>query len=118
MTDTATTAAALPASRALTARAASMLAIGASRRGEGRAARRARACWKVSSQVTSGARRVTWRRFQAMPSASTSRIRLFSIGLALKATSSRTDSRAATARTAARKASMLRTGPCFTGSGR
>ena len=51
--------AAVPASRALAARAASMLAIGASSRGAGRLVRRARAFWKVSSQETSGERRVT-----------------------------------------------------------
>ena len=98
--------AALPASRALAARAASMLAIGASSRGAGRVARRARACWKVSSQVTSGESRVTWRRFQEMPSSSTSRIRLLSIGLARKATTSGSPSSPATTSTAARNMAM------------
>ena len=94
--------AALPASRALAARAASMLAIGASRRRGGQGGQARRACWNVSSQVTSGVSRVTWRMFQEMPSSSTSRIRLLSIVLARKATTSGSPSSPATTSTAAR----------------
>ena len=58
-----------------------MLAIGASSFGEGSDAMRGRAFWKVSTQATSGDRRSTWRRFQAMPISSTSKMKLLRIGL-------------------------------------
>ncbi len=52
-------------------RAASMLTIGASSRGVGRAARLGRLRWNVSSQFTSGVRRSTWRRFHRCRRSST-----------------------------------------------
>ncbi len=61
-----------------------MDAIGASSTGAGRPARRARDCWNVSAQRTSGVSRITWRRFQAMPMASTQAISALSSGLRLE----------------------------------
>ena len=83
-----------------------MRAIGASSFGGGSDASRARAVWKVSIQVTSGDSRSTCRRFQAMPSAITTRMKLFRPGLLRKALIRTGDSSAATAPTATRNTTM------------
>ena len=84
----------------------SMEAMGASRLGG--------ACavwpgpWRRNSSSQSASRRMvsTWRKVQTMPSSSTPRITPFSTGLAMKATRSCAESRAAMASTTARKTTI------------
>ena len=90
----------------LVERCAIMEAIGASSTGGGSPASRARDCWNVSTQRTSGVRRMTWRRFQPMPRHSTSRMSALSSGLLSNAVSSAPDSTPATTATASRNTTM------------
>ncbi len=87
-------------------RCASMLAMGPSRRGVGRAGAPMRGLRKFSSHSTSGRSSSTCRSVQAMPTSSTPRIRPLSTRFVETASASCGASRAATTTTAARKPSM------------
>ena len=91
---------------ALLEREANMEAMGARSTGGGKPDKRARDCWNVSTHRTSGARRTTWRTFQATPSRATNVIRAFRKGFVSNATSSAGNRKAATSDTAARNTTM------------